>query len=426
MNIDQIYGKYKECLGVNTDTRKVNEGQMFFALRGANFNANEFALQAVEQGAKYAVVDQEQYAIDDRFILVEDSLKCLQALARHHRDQFNIPVIGITGSNGKTTTKELVHAVLAKKYRVYATKGNFNNHIGVPLTILAWPEDLEMAVVEMGANKVGDIDELCQIANPNFGLITNIGKAHIGGFGSFENIIRAKSELYHYLLTHEGKGFINSLNPIFTNMARRFQEPMMYPQRGDSVQVDFVEADPFVTYKAENGETVVSSLIGQYNFENIAAALAIGKRFNVLPEVANEAIREYVPSNNRSQIIEKTKLTIILDAYNANPSSMEVALKNLEQMEKSPKTVILGDMYELGDEQEQAHREIGEQCAKYGFNAIFVGELMRSAKSAYPSAIYCQDKAAVVQYLKEAPVAEGLLLIKASRGMGLESLLELL
>ncbi|WP_053404065.1 UDP-N-acetylmuramoyl-tripeptide--D-alanyl-D-alanine ligase [Persicobacter sp. CCB-QB2] len=424
MNLEEIYRKYKECSGVNTDTRKILKDNIFFALKGPNFNANRFALQALESGARYAVVDEPEFAIDERFILVEDGLKCLQQLATYHRRQLGIPVLGITGSNGKTTTKELVNAVLSQKYKTYATVGNFNNHIGVPLTILAWDESIELAIVEMGANKLGDIRELCEIAEPNFGLITNIGRAHIGEFGGFENILRAKSELYQFLLANDGKAFINSNNPLFENMARRFAEPIMYPNKGDSVQVDFIEANPFVEYRSENGEEVMTHLIGDYNFENIAAALAVGKWFNVLPAQANEGIRNYIPENNRSQIIQKGDLTIILDAYNANPSSMEVALKNLSQMSGEPKYVILGDMYELGEEKDQAHGEVGQQCEDYGFESFFVGEFMTAAKREFPGGHHFFKKSDLVHYLEAHPITEGLLLIKASRSMGLESLLE--
>jgi UDP-N-acetylmuramoyl-tripeptide--D-alanyl-D-alanine ligase len=314
MNIQDLYGKYLESSGISTDTRTIPEGSIFFALRGDRFNANEFAKDALVKGAHYAVIDDKKYALSDAYIVVEDVLKTLQQLARIHRDHLKIPVVGLTGSNGKTTSKELLKAVLDCKFRTHATKGNLNNHIGVPLTLLAIDSSVEMAIVEMGANHLGEIALLCEIANPSHGFITNIGKAHVGTFGGFENIIRAKSELYQHLISKDGAVFINSQNQILANMSKRFNSPLFYPAKGDYYHAELIAADPFVRLQAENGDEIKTNLIGGYNFENMAAALCIGKYFGVEETKANQAIADYTPANMRSQVIIKCSNTIILDA----------------------------------------------------------------------------------------------------------------
>src|SRR5688572_182955 len=281
MEIDKLYRLYLESRKVSTDTRKIIPGSIFFALKGDKFNANEFTAQALDKGASFAVIDEEKHAAGEKCIVVSNVLDTLQQLAAYHRKKLTIPVIGLTGSNGKTTSKELLNAVLAKKYKTYATQGNLNNHIGVPLTLLAIDESFEMAVIEMGANHLGEIALLCSIADPTHGFITNIGKAHIGTFGGFENIIRAKSELYQHLITKGGVAFINSRSEILANMAKRFKDPVLYPLKGGYYHCELVDADPFVRVKAEKGELIQTNIIGAYNFENIAAALCIGKYFKV-------------------------------------------------------------------------------------------------------------------------------------------------
>ena len=293
MEIEQLYKYYLESRSVSTDTRKILPGSVFFALKGDRFNANEFAAQALEKGASYAVIDEERYAISSKCIVVSNVLDTLQKLAAYHRQQLSIPVIGLTGSNGKTTSKELLNAVLSRKYKTYATQGNLNNHIGVPLTLLAIDNSIEVAVVEMGANHLGEIALLCSIANPTHGFITNIGKAHIGTFGGFENIIRGKSELYQHLISKSGVAFINSRSEILSNMAKRFKDPVLYPSKDDYYHCELVDADPFLRVKAENGDIILTNLIGTYNFENIAAALCIGKYFKVDAALSNRAIGEY-------------------------------------------------------------------------------------------------------------------------------------
>lgn len=425
MDIGKLYSHYLQSSGVSTDTRKITPGSMFFALKGDKFNANEFAQQALAKGASCAVIDEAQYAVDDRCLLVDDTLVALQDLAKHHRKQLTIPVLGLTGSNGKTTSKELVNAVLSARFRTYATKGNLNNHIGVPLTILAIDKSVEIAVVEMGANHLGEIALLCSIANPTHGFITNIGKAHIGTFGGYENIIRAKSELYQHLITTNGKVFINSQNEILANMAKRFKDPVFYPAPGDYYHCTLLGANPFINVRAENGEEIQSNLVGTYNFENIAAALCIGKYFEVEASKANEAIRRYEPGNMRSQLMKKGDNTIILDAYNANPSSMKAAIENMAAMNVPVKALILGDMFELEEEAEAEHRNIGKLLKANNFDRVLLcGKLMRSAKEEYPDALLFDTKDKLIDELKNHPIKGAAVLVKASRGIGLETVVD--
>ncbi len=425
MNVTSLYEKYLKSRMVSTDTRQITPGSVFFALKGDKFNANEFAGEALAKGASYAVVDEARFATSDQFILVNDSLEALQQLARYHRAQLKIPVIGLTGSNGKTTSKELVNAVLSKKFKTLATKGNLNNHIGVPLTILSIDPSIEIAVVEMGANHVGEIASLCTIANPTHGFITNIGKAHIGTFGGFENIIRGKSELYQHLITTNGTVFINSTNEILANMAKRFKHPLFYPAVGDFYHCELINADPYIIYISENGTRVQTSLMGAYNFENIAVALTIGKFFGVDEQLANEAIAQYVPGNMRSQVIQKVSNTVILDAYNANPSSMQAAVENLAAMNASRKVAIVGDMFELENEAEQEHRALGKLLKEKGIDQVYLcGKLIRAAAEEITSARYFETRDALIEELKNNPIKASTILIKASRGMGLEKVVE--
>ena len=427
IEIEKIYQKYLQSKRISTDTRQITPGSVFFALKGDKFNANEFASEALAKGASYAVIDEAQFKKDDRCILVDNVLETLQKLARHHRDQLRIPVLGLTGSNGKTTSKELVHAVLSKKFKTHGTKGNLNNHIGVPLTILAIDSTVEFAVIEMGANHLGEIALLCSIANPTHGFITNIGKAHIGTFGGYENIIRGKSELYQHLITNNGQVFINSANPILANMAKRFANPIFYPGPKDFYQAHLVSADPMVKVKAENGDIIETNLIGGYNFENIAAALCIGKFFGVEPAAANKAIAEYVPGNMRSQVVKKENNTIILDAYNANPSSMAAAIENLSAMNVSNKVLILGDMFELESEADKEHQGIGALIKQKGFNHVYLcGSLFKAALREIPEAKYFEKKDQLILELKQYPITNATILVKASRGIGLETVVEYL
>jgi len=400
---------------------------MFFALKGPNFNANAFAADALEKGARYAVVDDPVYTKDNRCLLVDDVLTALQLLARYHRDQLSIPVIGLTGSNGKTTSKELVAAVLAKKFRTLATQGNLNNHIGVPITILSITPDIEMAVVEMGANRLGEIEQLCRIANPTHGFITNIGKAHIGTFGGFENIIRGKSELYQHLISNNGQVWINSANPILANMARRFQRPLFYPAASDYYHCELIAADPYVRLRTEEQVVVSTQLVGAYNFENVAVALCIGKYFGVPASAAQEAVATYVPSNMRSQVVRRGTNIIILDAYNANPSSMESAVTNLASMASGHTVAILGDMYELEEQTEVEHRQLGKLVNEKGIEEVLLcGAHIRAALESCPAAHYFPSRDELLAYLREHPFSQSTILVKASRGMGLEKVMDVL
>lgn len=425
--IEDIYEKFLECGQVSTDTRNIAEDCLFIALKGEKFNANQFAADALEKGARYALIDEAKYQQDERYILVPNTLKTLQELARHHRRQFNIPVLGINGTNGKTTTKELLNRVLSIKFKTLATQGNLNNHIGVPLTLLQLQKQHELAIIELGANSVGEIAMLCEIAEPTHGLTTNIGKAHMEGFGGFEGAIRGESEQYHYLIQHKGTVFINSQNPILSNMAKRFDAPLFYPAEGDYFHCKLISADPFIIYQHENGEEVVTKLIGAYNFENIAAALCIGKYFDVNAKEANLAVSQYQPSNKRSQLIEKGSNTIIMDAYNANPDSMQAAIKNLDKMKVAHKVAILGDMFELGKDSPAEHAAIGSLLSACNIHEVLLcGSMMEDAKKAYPQAQYFSKKEDLITYLQAQHYENATILLKASRGIALETILDYL
>lgn len=425
VSTESLYEKFLICGQVSTDTRSIAEGSMFFALKGDRFNANQFAQQALEKGAAYAVIDEAEYQFDDRCLLVDDVLTSLQNVAHHHRMVLDIPMIGINGTNGKTTTKELLHAVLSKKYRTLATRGNLNNHIGVPLTLLQLTVDTEIAIIELGANHIGEIGLLCQIAHPTHGLTTNIGKAHMEGFGGLEGAIRGESEQYDYLRKTGGVVFINSQDELLSNMGKRFEKPFYYPASDDYFYCQLVSADPFVVYQSGKDDPVETQLVGAYNFENIAAALCIGQYFEVPTEIANEAIRSYQSANQRSQVIRQGSNTIIMDAYNANPDSMQAAIRNLEAMQASQKAVILGDMYELGEDTAAEHRAIGELLAQGNIQRVLLcGEFMEDAHRTCPGSHYFADKTTLEKHLRTHPITDSTVLIKGSRGMAMETLVE--
>ncbi|WP_113923430.1 UDP-N-acetylmuramoyl-tripeptide--D-alanyl-D-alanine ligase [Cognataquiflexum aquatile] len=430
MSIESLYTHFLQSTGVSTDTRKIGQGNIFFALKGPNFNANDFAPKALESGASLVVVDEQRVIPDGdpRYFLVDDVLLALQKLANYHRHQLQIPIIGLTGSNGKTTSKELLHAVLKQKFKTSATVGNLNNHIGVPLTLLAITPDTEIAIIEMGANKQGDIKELCDIAEPTHGFITNIGKAHLEGMGGPEGVLKTKTELFQHLRENKGTVFINSQDPILSNMAKRFENPILYPAKGDFCEVTFEGADPFVRFRVEGEDKIhLSALIGAYNFGNIATALTLGKYFGVPMDQAVAGIVSYQPSNMRSQLIEKRSNLIILDAYNANPSSMEVAIKTFGEMSgKKHKMIILGDMYELGEHTEPEHQKLGEWVSQYKFDKIcFTGKHVQAALPKAPiSALYFPDPFSFRNWLQDSKLEDYLILIKGSRGMKLEGLVD--
>jgi UDP-N-acetylmuramoyl-tripeptide--D-alanyl-D-alanine ligase len=354
-------------------------------------------------------------------------LSTLQQLSTYHRRKFDIPVIGLTGSNGKTTSKELLHSVLKQKFNTLATIGNLNNHIGVPLTLLRLKPEHEIAIIEMGANKQGDIEELCLIAEPTHGCITNIGKAHLEGMGGPAGVLKTKTELFQFLKEHQGTVFINTQDPILAPLISRFEQPVLFPAKGDFCEVHFEEADPFVAFSVPGiAGTQVSSLVGAYNFGNIANAITIGTYFGVPMEAAVRGILEYTPENMRSQLVEKRSNVIVLDAYNANPSSMEVAIRTFGKMTgKKHKMVILGDMFELGDYAEEEHRKLGELVSEYAFDKVcFTGKLIVSALEKAPTALYFPDPFSFRNWLEDSKLEDYLILIKGSRGMKLETLVE--
>jgi UDP-N-acetylmuramoyl-tripeptide--D-alanyl-D-alanine ligase len=423
--IDDLYQKYLQSTGITTDTRKLTEGNIFFALKGPRFNANEFAKEALDKGASCVVVDDRTVPKNSRIVLVDDSLETLQKLAAFHRSKLKIPVIGLTGSNGKTTTKELINAVLSRKYKTLATRGNLNNHIGVPITLLEIANDTEIAIIEMGANKVGDIQELCRMAAPSHGLITNIGHAHIEGFGSYEGVLRGKSEIFDWIRKHEGTVFINSTDPVLFSMAKRFVNPILYPGKNDFYHCELVEKIPFIRMKTEDGNQITTQLIGGYNFINAATALCLGKFFGVSPEAAKQAIETYIPENNRSQIIKKGSNTIIMDAYNANPSSMEVALKHLNDLTAENKIAILGDMFELGTFKVEGHRNVGRLTKHIDLKLVILcGENMKSAYEQNKNARYFRNRDELEGFLENNSFKNATILVKGSRAMALENILE--
>lgn len=421
-----------------TDSRQVTPGCLFFALKGSNFDGNQFAAAALEKGAAYAVVDDPSATrdVDARFIVVPDVLTALQDLARHHRRRFSGPVIGITGSNGKTTTKELVSGVLGAHYRIHFTKGNFNNHIGVPLTLLAMPLNAEIAVIEMGANHQGEIDTLSRIAEPSHGIITNIGKAHLEGFGGLEGVKKGKSELYRYLAEEGGIALINAEESFLTELAAPVKRKVFYGRGIDAPDgtsrffpVELLETQPFlqVGFKDETGTevSISSQLCGVYNFGNIATAIAVGQFFGVPCRKIRQAIEAYVPENMRSQVIQRGANIFILDAYNANPTSTKAALLSFGQMHAAKKIAILGDMLELGEYAEEEHRKIASLAKAQGLETvILVGPLYAQA-AAEENLAHFADVSALQSWLKQQNFEETYFLIKGSRGIKLEQLLGL-
>ena len=425
IDTQKLYEKFLDSSGVSTDTRKIAPDCIFFALTGENFDGNKFAIEAMASGAKYVVVDNPEVVESENFLLVTDVLTALQDLATHHRRTLKIPIIGLTGSNGKTTTKELIREVLSTKFKVVATEGNLNNHIGVPLSILRITNETELGVIEMGANHIAEIAALCTIAQPTHGLITNIGKAHLEGFGNFEGVLRAKTELYNYLIQRDGVIFVNSDDEVLNNMTKRMKDPVYYNNQGDFYECRLVSANPYVQLETEDGKEVKTNLIGTYNFKNMAAALCVGKFFKVAADVANEAIANYIPQNNRSQIINTATNQIILDAYNANPVSMKAALATINGMDHPNKVVILGDMFELGDDAAHEHERIVEEVTNMQLaKAIFCGVASHKAASNIAGSISFTTKEELAAYLVNNPIENSLILIKASRGMGLETLVD--
>ncbi|MBI9037149.1 MAG: UDP-N-acetylmuramoyl-tripeptide--D-alanyl-D-alanine ligase [Bacteroidales bacterium] len=429
-SVENLYKVFCKYPVICTDSRKIKPNSIFFALKGENFNGNKYAEPALQKGAKYAVIDEEKYKSNDRFILVENVQETLQQLAGYHRKMLNLPVIGITGTNGKTTTKELIAAVLKQKYKVLATTGNFNNHIGVPLTILGISKETEIAIIEMGANHIGEISALCNISCPGFGLITNIGKAHLEGFGSIEGIIKSKAELYKYISNNEGFIFVNDDNNTLKQLAKYLQTINYGTNENSDCRAKLVSSNPFVEilWNSDFGDvSIKSNLVGKYNFENILAAVCVGDYFNVKIENIAKAIEEYIPQNNRSQFITTKKNKIFLDAYNANPSSMEAAIRNFAELDYENKVLIIGDMLELGSESLTEHRSILKLVQELGFNnnVFLIGNEFCEANKNIKHKFFLKTEDAM-QWFKANRFENATIFIKGSRGIKLEPLIEVL
>ena len=430
-NITALYSRFNESTGITTDTRRCREGMMFFALRGENFDGNRYAKSALEQGCRYAVVDNAAYAdpTDERYLLVDDSLKALQQLARHHRRTLGLPIVGITGTNGKTSTKELIAAVLSRKYHIHYTQGNLNNHIGVPLTLLQLTAEHEMAVVEMGASHPGDIKELVEIAEPDYGLITNVGMAHLQGFGSLEGVIRTKGEMYDYLRTTPRRTiFLNSDNHHLCAIAEGL-EAVTYGQAEEAdICGKLIDCAPYLRFQWRKcgGEwhEVSTQLIGSYNIDNALCAVAVGTYFGVAEQEVSAALSEYAPTNNRSQLTKTEHNTLVVDAYNANPTSMRAAIDNFALMDVPHKMLILGDMKELGEATEAAHQEVVDLLDARDFAEVWL------VGPAFAATRHTQRTFANAEEVKAALVAERpegrTILIKGSNSMKLASLVECL
>ncbi|MFY7957251.1 MAG: UDP-N-acetylmuramoyl-tripeptide--D-alanyl-D-alanine ligase [Flavobacteriaceae bacterium] len=425
MTIAEIHRLFLQCTSISTDTRKIENNCMFVALKGENFDANTFAEEALAKGAKYVIVDNPTYATSDKTIFVVDSLTALQQLATYHREYLKIPIVALTGSNGKTTTKELIQVVLAKKFKTKATKGNLNNHIGVPLTLLSFSKETEIGIVEMGANHQKEIEFLCEIAKPDYGYITNFGKAHLEGFGGIEGVIKGKSEMYTYLKANSKTVFVNLDDAIQNDKTIDFNR-ITFSQKDTSANVfiNEISANPFVKIKTLTTE-INSHLIGLYNTNNINVAITIGNYFGVSTSDIKEAIESYIPENNRSQLINKDSYEIILDAYNANPSSMKVALENFIQLDKTNKIAILGDMYELGEESLAEHKYIVDFLTKNSsFECYFIGKYFFENKSENSNFHFYESFEMFSNSLRNTNWKDKTILIKGSRGMALERTLE--
>jgi UDP-N-acetylmuramoyl-tripeptide--D-alanyl-D-alanine ligase len=429
-NISALYSLFLQHPVVCTDTRSIISGSIFFALKGDNFNANTFAAEALEKGCVYAVIDEAEFAKSEKFILVDDVLKTLQDLAAHHRKQLKAPVIGITGTNGKTTTKELINSVLKERYNCFATKGNLNNHIGVPLSLLSLAKEHELAVIEMGASKPGDIEELCNIAFPDYGIITNIGRAHLEGMGGFEGVLKTKTELFKHIKSLGKLIFVNADDELLIENAKGFETFTYGKNESADVVGELVSGDAelVVRWKTKNNtvETIAAShLPGSYNFPNIMAAICIGTYFGLSKEQINKGIENYIPINNRSQVVKSDSNKILMDAYNANPSSVEAALENFGKIKAGKKIIILGEMLELGLTSQKEHEHIIDLVEKMHLTqTYFVGNNFLSLREKFPNHSYFKDVNELLAFLKKAIIHDSFILIKGSRGNKLEKLSE--
>jgi UDP-N-acetylmuramoyl-tripeptide--D-alanyl-D-alanine ligase len=426
---DQLYDLFLQHPVISTDSRKITPGSIFFALKGERFDGSSFAAEALKSGAWLVVTDDPGLSVDPRCLVVDDSLAALQKLATRHREQFRFPVIAITGTNGKTTTKELIAAVLSKKFNCLSTEGNLNNHIGVPLTLLRITKDTGIAVIEMGANHTREIESLCRIAKPDFGIITNIGKAHLEGFGGYEGVIQAKNELYKYIASAGQMLFVNRDDELLSSLSDGIPRINYSRTNRSCYQAELVGSDPFVELDiiGTTGNTRIRShLFGEYNFDNILAAACIGNFFGVPVNAIRDAIESYIPSNNRSQVAQGKHNLLVLDAYNANPSSMAAALRNFAQSAYPQKMIILGDMLELGAESEKEHLAIIRLAEELGLrDALFVGPVFQSLIEGGNTPVFATSVEAR-QYLAEREISGRTILVKGSRGIQLERVEEVL
>ena len=416
MHIKELYRLFIKSSGVTTDSRQVQLNSIFFALKGKKFDGNKYAENSIKKGASFAVVDNKRYCLNKKYILVDDVLSCLQELSKYHRKQLNCHVLGITGTNGKTTTKELITAVIKKKFITVATQGNFNNHIGVPLTLLRAKLDTEFLIVEMGANHTNEIEFLCGIAQINFGVITNIGKAHLEGFGNIEGVIKAKKELYDHILINNGTLFENSNDKLLMSISQK-TERILY-NTTEQEQSDSPYAKVIF-----NNTLISSKLIGSYNRSNILAACEIGRYFGVSLEKTKEAIESYCPANNRSQLLETNKNSVVLDAYNANPSSMTESIRAFNKVKNKNKLYILGDMLELGEKSTYEHQIIIDELSKYNQKVILVGQEFNKCQHNFIHFFNSKD---ALDWIEENPIKDMFILLKGSRGIGLEILKDVL
>ena len=425
MNIHDLYKIYTKYPSIQTDTRRLKKDDLFFALKGPNFNGNTFAHKAIEQGAAYAIVDEAPEQSHPNIIVVEDALTTLQELAKHHRRQFSIPFIAITGSNGKTTTKELVHVVLSSTYKTYTTQGNLNNHIGIPITILQVKDDAEMAVIEMGANHRGEIASYCDYTLPTHGIITNCGKAHLEGFGGEEGVRKGKGELYDFLRKNDGVVFAMWDYDYLHDMSKGIKEVITYGTHDAAITGNVSQSEPFLEVSISKGANIPSiktKLVGGYNLPNVLVAVTVGKHFGVSDENIKSSIEAYTPSNSRSQLIEKGSNKIILDAYNANPSSMKLAIENLAKMPGNNKVLMLGGMAELGPGSVQEHKSIVDLISNYQWKDVVLvgGDFL---KIEHPFNKFSNAKEAAEWY-KQRQLKDSYILIKGSRSMQMEKVLE--
>jgi len=420
MNIESLYSIYKQYPSVQTDTRKLKAGDLYFALKGPNFNGNTFARQALDAGAAYAIIDEVEYQLNDRTILVKNVLEALQQLALHHRQQFSIPFIAITGSNGKTTTKELIHVVLSSTFKTYTTEGNLNNHIGVPLTLLKIRDDAQMAVIEMGANHQQEIASYCRIALPTHGLITNCGKAHLEGFGGEEGVRKGKGELFDHLRAHNGAAFVMWDYTYLQEMSKDIPTLYKYGTQEGDIVGNAIASDPFLEVAFSKGleGQIATQLVGSYNLPNVLAAVAVGKYFSIAEDKIKTAIEAYAPTNSRSQLVKIGSNQIIVDAYNANPSSMKLAIENFAKAKEDNKILILGAMAELGPESMQEHQQIIAEIEKYNWKQVLlVGGDFLKIQHSFLSFATAEDAG---QWLKEQAINHSYLLVKGSRSTGME------